>query len=81
LLPSASPPSGDLRLYAETLRYAFNEHVQSAAVHFTPDRTNIVAYQPRSGAKAETWALLNAIKAATNAHFGSALASAPVEEP
>ncbi len=74
-LPSALADTS--RTYAEALRGALNDHVRRADLHFAPDTSNMVSFVCRDGSDAETWRLLNAVKAAANAHFANVLAAVP----
>lgn len=56
------------------LRSKFNAHAQSSA-HFAPDRTNLAAYLPRDGSRAELYLALNDLKAAFNNHFAAAVSA------
>lgn len=57
------------------LRSKFNAHAQSSAAHFAPDRTNLAAYLPRDGSRAELYLALNELKARINNHFAAAVSA------
>lgn len=74
--PRRGRPQGRSEL-RESLRSALNEHLQRADLHYAADRSYVESPGLLNGSDAETWRLLNAIKAIANAHFASALAEVP----
>lgn len=63
---------GGLRTAANGLCALYNAHAQRKDLHLHGgDRQHLCTYDTRNGSNEETYALLNALKAAANLHFAS----------
>lgn len=73
----AIPAAGNTspRSIVQSLVAAYHDHIESTAAHFARDGANRVTFTPRDGSDAESYALMNALKAAYNGHVARAFTS------